>query len=544
MQKTFSDTLSLWQDEGRQVIPENHARFRGLVAQAAKHVKHRQYRMAAVYGEMAAAFASGKSCGLFSSPELEQVLVSIGENVISSRNDGTYNTQPNGIRQVLHVATSMGSIGGHSRMLWRWIQQDKERSHSLVLTRQDLKEIPELLQNAISKSGGKIHLLNRSAGNLISWAQLLRKISATADLVVLHTNSNDVIPVIAFAKKENSPPVILLDHADHLFWPGIGISDLVVSLRESGMQLARHRRGIEPERNVLLPVILEPTHRKLSRLQAKQQLGIPENSILILSIARRVKYKTIAGLSFADAHIPVLSQFPDAMLIVIGPGQQADWLPAIEQTQRRIRVLSETEHTDVFYQAADIYVDSFPFVSNTSLLEAGSYGTPLVSRYPYNSEACGILGADMPGLTGNLIRVNNLEDYTAVLANLIQNSEFRLSLGAITQKKITETHLEDHWQNFLDQTYHDAVTVSKISAAPNQKDQMSLGEPDILMPRVHDIDFTFDQLVQWNLPLMPFTARLSAWLRLLKKLGYQKNPLNLLLPEWMRMRYYSRASSS
>ena len=545
MQEIAKDTIGSWQQEGRQTIPQNFEEFRNLVVKARDLVERGKYHMAAVYCEMAANYASCQGCGLWVSSDIEQILFKIGQKAIPARakleqSRAVATSKP---KKILHVATAMASIGGHSRMLWRWLQQDPDRCHSLVLTRQFPKPIPQALSQAIKDRHGKIYQLNRNPGNIIDWAKQLREIAADADLVVLHVNGADVIPTIAFANKEFSPPICFLDHADHLFWLGASISDVVISLRESGMKLAQSRRTIESNRNFLLPIVLEPIQRNLPRDVAKQQLGISKDSVLLLSIARAVKYKKMDGISFADAHISLLKQYEQAILIVVGPGDREDWASAIEQTQGRLKVLCETEHTAVFYQAADIYVDSFPFVSNTSLLEAGSYGTPLVSRYPYPSESSAILGADMPGLTGNLLRVNTLEEYTKILSKLIEDSEFRQSLGVATSGKIADTHWGDGWQQSLEKFYSYASTIPKINIPMNFADKMLLEDLDCLISRVHSMDISDDKLMQWHLPLMPFPDRLYHWLVIFKKRGLRNNPINLLMSEWTRSPYYAAQAS-
>ncbi|MEH2078329.1 MAG: glycosyltransferase [Nostoc sp.] len=523
-------------------MEQNFEVFRSLVGQTRDFLQRRDYNTAAVYAQIAALYANGKHCGLFSSPELEHILLTIGQKAIRNKLDINKSTSsPATPKKVLHVATSVMPIGGHSRMLWRWIQQDTERSHSLVLTQQGLNKVPQILRDAVNNSHGKIYILNERIGSVLSWAKHLREIAATADLVVLHIHNYDVIPIIAFANKEQSPPIIFLDHADHLFWLGTGVSDVVVNLRMSGMHLAQKRRGIASERNVLLPIILEPTHRMLSRTAAKQQLGLNESSIVLLSIARAVKYKTIDGITYVDAHIPLLKQYENAILIVVGPGNREDWSDAIQRTQGRIKVYEEREDTAVFYQAADIYVDSFPFVSNTSLLEAGSYGLPLVTRHPY-SDASEILGADMPGLTGNLIRVADIDEYTTVLSHLVEDKEFRLSLGEETRKKIAVTHWGDNWQRQLNDVYVHAMTLPSLTGNSVPKDQIFLGEPDVFLPHIYGWNIDFDWLIQFNLQLMPLNQRLRHWLKFVKKHGV-RNRLSLLLPEWFKLNYYSRFRS-
>jgi glycosyltransferase involved in cell wall biosynthesis len=543
MEKLANDTFSLWREEGRQSIQENFEVFRGLVAQAKDFAECGKYDMAALYAWIGTLHAQYNHCGLFVSPELENILIKIGQNTIPAISH--YHSKSTSLsgkpKKILHVSTNISSpFGGIPRLLRRWIQQDTERSHSVALTGQIPLPVPKMLRDTVLNSHGKIYLLDVENGGVVSTAKRLRQYAAMADMVVLHTWESDVIATIAFANKEQSPPVIYVNHGDHCFWLGACISDVVVNLRESGMRLSQERRDIEAERNVLLPTILEPLERVLSQAEAKRQIGLAEDNLMLLSIARPPKYKTIDGISFADAHVPLLERYERAVLVVIGPGNREDWSAAIQKTQGRIRVLEQTEDTAVFYQAADIYVDSYPFVSNTSLLEAGSYGVPLVTRYPF-SDACEILGADMPGLTGNLIRVRNLEDYTAVLSGLVEDEEFRLSVGEATKKKIAETHWGINWQHSLEKAYHRAATLPRKTVSSAPMDKMFLSEPDVFLPRIHGQQFDFDSLIQEAaLKFMPLDQRLLHWMRLVKKYGIYKNSSSRLgrfgyfIPNWLR----------
>jgi glycosyltransferase involved in cell wall biosynthesis len=530
--------LNLWREEGRNFIPQNFAMFNNLLTEAKSLVQQGQYDAAAVYGQIAANYAQLNHCGFFTNPELENLLLIIGKTAIQANHPQQKKLVSKKSTKILHVSTNISSIGGISRLMGRWIKQDQERSHSVALTRQVAENIPQNLKDAVSESQGQIYLLNEQIGGIITRAKRLRECAADADLVVLHTWEHDVVPTIAFAEREQSPPIIYVNNGDHWFWVGASICDILVNLRESGQVLSRQRRGIESQRNLVLPTILEPISRQLSRLEAKQQLGLDPDSILLLSIARSVKYKTVGEVNFAEAHVTLLNKYPNAILIVIGAGDSGeDWSEAIAKTQDRIRVLAETKDTAIFYQAADIYVDSFPFVSITSLLEAGSYGVPLVSRYPYDSDNCGVLGSDMPGLADNLIRVRDIEEYTQVLAELVEDETFRLSLGETTRSKIAADHWGENWQQILESVYHQASTVSRQTIIPDGVTEMSLGEPDVFLPSVNHTEIY--TVIHWHLSLMPLRQRLILWLSLVKQYGYQQNPLNSLLPEKLRSHYYS-----
>ncbi len=534
MEKLDDNEIMRWQEEGRQVIPQNFAEFRKLCTKAKEFLKCGDYSTAAVYSEMAASYAVAKHCGLFASSELEHILLEIGQVGIQTRIrlEPSIASTPSQMH-ILHVASSVMDIGGLSKMLWRWIQQDSKNVHSLVLTRQSPNHrVPSILRETIVKGDGSIHVLNESIGNLISWSKRLRKIAASADLVILHIHNDDVIPILAFANKEQSPPILFLDHADHMFWLGTSVSDVVISLRESGMHLAQKRRNIQAERNVLLPIILEPIQRSLSRIEAKRHLGIPESSVVLLSIARGVKYRTMNGVSFADAHVKLLKQCEQVILIIVGLNEPEDWVSAIKQTQGRIRVIGETNETDTYYQAADIYVDSFPFTSNTSLLEAGSYGLPLVSRYPYSSDACKILGTDMPGLAGHLLEVQDLEKYTEVLLRLIISESFRLSLGESTRKKITEIHTGAHWEKCLYDAYDRASNMPKMMGLENINDKIIVEQPDVFLPSIYGWDINLDFYLQY----MPLIQRVKCWINLGKQYRLRER-INLLFPAWLSTHY-------
>ncbi len=534
----LNNSLNTWQEAGIRLIPQNREIFNDLLSQAKDLAASGQYDAAAVYGQIAANYAQLNHCGFFTSPELENLLLTIGK-----KNRAANYSQRNSLvketpQKILHVSTNIANIGGISRLMWRWIKQDQERSHSVALTRQVAENIPQDIKDAVSESQGKIYLLNEQMGGIITRAKRLRECAADADLVVLHTWEHDVVPTIAFADREQCPPIIYVNNGDHWFWVGVSICDILANLRESGQVLSQQRRGIESQRNLVLPTILEPISRKLSRLEAKQQLGLDPNSILLLSIARSVKYKTVGDVNFAEAHIPLLNKYQNAILIVIGAGDSGeDWSEAIALTQGRIRVLGETKDTATFYQAADIYVDSFPFVSITSLLEAGSYGVPLVSRYPYESDDCAVLGSDMPGLTGNLIRVRSLEEYTQILAKLAEDQEYRLCLGEATKNQIAAHHWGENWQRILEDVYHQAMNVPRQTTIPDILTEMSLGEPDVFLPSVNHTEIY--TVIHWHLSLMPLVQRWRLWLSLVKQYGYQNNPPNYLLSEKLRSHYYS-----
>ena len=290
---TSADPDRAVQEEIRQSL----ATFHRLVGTAEAFLAQKKYLEAAVAAQIAGSYASYNHTGAFASPRLEHVLLAIGSHTTGAVQDGG-RRRSGVVRRVLHVVTAAADVGGDSRFVWRWIQKDTGRSHSVALTYQRDQELPQVLVDAVATSGGTSHVLD--AEDVIGRARALRRIARNADVVFLHVYPEDVVPLIAFANRANLPPIAFVVQADHQFWLGVGISDLIVHLRDSGRVLSVARRGIGPERMGFLPIPLDHVRSQNSRARAKEKLGFPEDTVVLLSIARAFKYEPSCGPGFAE----------------------------------------------------------------------------------------------------------------------------------------------------------------------------------------------------------------------------------------------------
>lgn len=508
-----SDIPEAWYRDGAALVRSRHARLGRLIEQAGAMHAAGDDAAAVADAQIAAFYAHALHSGVFASPELDAMLTEIGRRRIGRSPPAAAAPADGGAARphVIHVATRVQSVGGLYRLVARWIRQDQGRRHSVVLTRQR-KPIPPELQAIVSTSGGRLHQLNREIGGLLAWARRLRAIVAQADLVVMHTDNQDVVPILALAERDGRPPVIRIDHADQLFWLGADTADILVCLRRSGLDLARQRRGIATARSRLLPILLEPARRTLSRAEAKQRLGLPADALLVLSVARSVKFQTFAGMTYADAHLEFLREHERARLLVVGAGPRPDWAPAIAASGGRIATAAETPEIGIYHQAADIYVDSFPFCSTTSMIEAGSYGVPVVTRFPYD-DASAVLGLDMPGLDGHLSRARSLAEYTRTLDGLARDEALRVEQGERTRASIQALHTGAAWQAALEAVYEAAMARPADPVTPCPFSE-PLAEPDVLMPYVIDAPRNDDPypVIASHLGLLPIRRRLGRWL--------------------------------
>lgn len=514
----------------------NYEQFQSLRGEAERCLKADDLNSAAAYVEAAVTLARKRHCGFYRSEPSERILIEIARRTLAAKPEAARPARTK-IGRVLHVATVLNEVGGLTRMMRRWIAADEGRHHSLALLRHP-GEPPPSVRQAVEARGGHIHVISATRGGPVEWASALRKLSLDFDLIVLHVSNEDPTPGIAFADERNRPPVVLVNHADHAFWVGLSVCDLIASSRLSGERLVVERRGIPAERHAILPIQIDPPMRKHSRAEARQRLGLPADGPLLVSVARGVKYRTMGGVSFADMHVEALMARHDARLLVVGPGEPADWQEAIAATGGRIIGRPETPDPSLAFEAADIYLDSYPFVSITSMLEAGGLGAPCVTLFPYPSDA-NVMSTDMPGLAPTIGFATSMADYNRILADWLADLEALRRRGDETAANVKRLHTTPNWLESLEALYARALAIPPVTplrekGAPAAEEFYD-GYPDILLNEVFGEFDSVEAILKRSLRLMALPERLRVWWRLARTKTFDGpwDAIRNLLPEWL-----------
>lgn len=539
----FDESLQTVAADRETLARSRFVAYDGTVRIAEDHHRGGRDDAASAYAHLAALMALRPHAGLFASPRLERMLVDIGRRTAAPtdwRRPAT--TQ---IRNVLHVATELLPVGGLVNNLVHWLKADTSRRHSLALTGQHIP-LPEKVSTEILRSGGQIHRINRTVGHHVAWAQKLREIAHDHDAIVLHSYGQDPVPVIAFAEADKRPPVLLLNHADHLFWLGASVADVVLNMRQAAQDLAITRRGVSPERNIVLPTVIATPVRTRARAEAKRELGLAEDSVFILSAARDLKYNTVDGVTFASTHVPLLQKHPKAEFLVLGAGERPDWAADKAAVNGRIRSLPVTPDTRVYFEACDIYVDSFPFVSSTSMMEAAGLGAPLVSRF-YGSDDARIFAINHPGIDKPTLHASTEAEYLAHLDRLIRDPAFRLVKGEEARQSVLAHHTAPGWQTFLERAYALAARIAPIDPAAvfpaDKTDTFTHREPDRSLYEVFGLgDEAAARLLRGIAGVLPAPERAAVWTRLLREGGFWdvRDAIRLLFPTWLLRRLRTR----
>lgn len=430
-----------------QSITLNREIFAWCVRQAAKWLKKEPER-AALWCSLAAHTATLFGCSVLASLELEAELARLGRRLTTPPAPANHLN-----RRWLHVFSMVYPVGGHTALVERWLKSDKSADqHHALLTSQETVDFAPRLNDAIQIKNGRVTALTQHA-SLLERAQQLRDIAwQEADVVVLHTHMWDVLPTIAFSLP-GGPPVLLLNHADHCFWVGGSVSDMVINIRESGRQLAEQYRGLNSHIELPVPLpdflgatnLAEEKHRK--KTQALTRLGLAPNLIVFLTVGSGFKYEPTESANFFEAAQAILERVPDSCLIAIGPSSKNErWQALYQNTQGRAIAVGQQTNLHPFHLAADIYLEGFPFGSLTALLEAGLAGLASV-RAPQTCPSPFV--ADGAALE-NLARPLNSNGYIDLAVQLAENKNQRNHMAMTLAQGINQHHCGTGWQIYLE----------------------------------------------------------------------------------------------
>ncbi len=391
---------------------------------------------------LAAWFASRQGySGRLSSRELELELLRAAKSLAIPQ----VQRKPSTRRRWLHVINEAYGTLGHTNLCRRWIEYSADDIHDLVLLEQEDK-VPENLLAAAKSTEGLCLRLDITSSPLERAAALRARAWEYADVVVLHTHPEDVIATAAFGVA-GGPPVLLVNHADHSFWVGCSVAELVLDIRDSGHFLTRQARGVE--RAALLPLPLEEigvgANSGPQKQQARKKLGIPEGATLLLTVGSAVKFRPVPGLNFVQTAQEIVAECEGTYLIAVGPKDEGDWKAARKATDGRIRAVGPQPATIDYCRAADIYLEGFPTGSLTALLEACLAGLPCVRSPrecvpPFCSDDLALCQLPQP---------TDLRDYVAQVKALIGDRNARIEQGRELQRLTKRHHCQQGWLEHL-----------------------------------------------------------------------------------------------
>lgn len=366
-------------NEGKKIIKENRIYTEELIKKINNCANNIDIEGVANLSLQYADYVQYKSTGEYCNEDIEKALLICGKNIDMDKNNfqdvelmlENYTTSK---RKILHVISEGYKIGGHTKLVKNWIKKDEDSISALITTWQ-MNTLPEELIEEVKNHGGFVYSLNNFYGTYEKSASLLRKIAYSwADIVILHCHMQDPIPTLAFAV-EGGPPVFILNHADHRFWIGSSIADVIVDCREESKKLSFERRGARE--SFILPVPLSEKG-DFDKEKYRDKYGIDIKTKVILTIAEEYKFKSINQYSYIDILKRIIFETNDTIAYIVGPKREGKWEQLCVDTNERVKVIGRTEDIEELYMISDMYLDSFMFSSFTALLDAIMYGLQII----------------------------------------------------------------------------------------------------------------------------------------------------------------------
>jgi glycosyltransferase involved in cell wall biosynthesis len=205
-----------------------------------------------------------------------------------------------------------------------------------------------------------------------------------------------------------------------------------------------------------------PTPEVIKRAaMLRSELGIPPQAPVVGFVGRLTRDKGIPELT--EAFLQLGDQFPDLRLLLLGPFEDEDPLPAETrrclETHGHVIFAGLVEDTAAYYALMDVFIlpshrEGLP----NAVLEAQAAGIPVVA-----ARATGVVDAVVDGETGLLFPVGDAAALTEAVARLLSDKALASKLAHAGQERIKrEFRQEQIWEAL----YQEYVRFLQINDLP------------------------------------------------------------------------------
>ena len=386
--------------------------------------------------------------GYYTIPAIENYFLSMAKDIEDVKQD--INKIPN---SVLHVMTQAYQSGGHSRVVARWINSaNKDQKHSVVILQQDKVVIPNDIKNAVEAHNGELYL--PQIENLKERAIYLRNISYQYQYIVLHIHQNDPTAILAYGTDNFKTPIILFNHADHSYWCGSSIVDIVADLRNN--DFCKKYRNINKKFLLRIPFELRDNLIHRTKEESRRRLGIPLDYKVVLTTGSARKYMPIGDVDFCSVVNEIISKFDKIICYGIGP------TTSIGSWGERIRypnfvALGSIKYGETYFDyvnSCDLYLNSIPIEGGTAIIDAIQFKKPVVSYAVLKTSLGNIIsGVEVICSKHKLIHLSQ---------KILKSNAFAKKYAENQYENVMKYHGIDNWSKNLMNLYLTADSLSHI----------------------------------------------------------------------------------
>ncbi|CAM2919062.1 hypothetical protein DRF59_03020 [Chryseobacterium flavum] len=425
-----------------QLLNSNRKYFDSCILIAQRLFKEELYEDCINYIEKTASFGWFNFSGYYKSEHLETLLTKIQKKIFPLSSQPKKKEKTN---KILHICSEIYTSGGHSKLIYSWITNDKLKKHTILSTRLSVDEIAAISKFHLPDFNDLEHLSVKSPSKIES-IKLLNQLPLNEyDVILLHIHPNETITSIVLSQEAITTPVCFINHADHVFWLGTSISDVVLQIRESNISIDAERRGIPKERQLFLPIPV------MSSININEKPTIDHNNTInILSTGTAYKYKPNEQYNFLREAYKTIEENPEVIFNIVGINPDSSY--AQEYQHKRIIYHGIVSSSDLaeLEKKTDIYVEGFPMASFTALLQTALRKIPFILHYKplplfklfsENKEYC--------------IRYpEDLQEWRQTLNKLIREKKYREEIAQKQYNYILNNFSIEVWKSRKTELYH------------------------------------------------------------------------------------------
>ncbi len=390
----------------------------------------------------AAFFAQHCYVGYLADHRLEAKIKVIGEKLPAiARKTGTP-----GPLKILHIATKIYQIGGHTRVIKNWIEQDRENSHQILLTdyRSDVPDFFRDIYVTKCKTESNSYGLAKEIHLIVS--------NGNYDLLLLHIHQYDAACLAAIA---NCQTPVLYNHADYTYWVGVSFANYIIDYQETNRRTTTSRRmgnSLCLPFNVQLELVESP--------EVKPTLAkMDQYRVTLVSMARAEKYQPKKNYDFFKFYNAYLSDNPDVGLFVIGVSEENYFeLYNNKPEADNIHLLGKITHPGSLLSRADLFIEPFPMGTGLGTVEAACHGAAPIFNYGRlpTIDVSGVYPTFGGENSEIYVRTDTLEEYRNRLDQLLQDASL-LNDYRTKSLKYSEKFLMPAWKKNLSSIYGKAL---------------------------------------------------------------------------------------
>ncbi len=331
-----------------------------------------------------AEFAAGQSFDVRALDERIDKIVAAYQNVPSCQiNSG----------RVAFLATKIYDMGGHTkwmRDMQKTLASKYEETLFLTTTRTSQKAAPQTLEYLRQISAIKTfrQFSCSEEDNIREIYDSIVTYAPRAIFVFIHTDDVVATAVMALLKRHTNIRIFFVNHATHRPALAMSFADLVLEETPSSAYVTQKLRRIRQTHIVGLiskPEEENPHFGADEIAEVRRRMGIPEGALCTMSGAASYKFFDSNGSRYFEMVQKLLTEHPDLYHVVITEFQPHE-KQLVEQmftgspVANRLILLPYQQNYELYFKAADLFIDSFPMSSALAFIDLMRLRVPYVVK--------------------------------------------------------------------------------------------------------------------------------------------------------------------